>query len=128
MKKIKICDKEYTIDCNAFTYIQFKKVFNRGIFKDIQILKDFLVKQTTKITELKLLKLSEEEIEEKISNMMLNEIDEYVEALTRLTYIFIMTANENVTDYETWMKGITKLSIDDDWVVEVTEFAVDNFC
>jgi hypothetical protein len=26
------------------------------------------------------------------------------------------------------MKDIPKLSIDDDWIVEVTEFAVEKFC
>ena len=26
MKTIKICDKEYDIDCNALTFLQFKKV------------------------------------------------------------------------------------------------------
>jgi hypothetical protein len=128
MKKINICEKEYTIDCNAFTYIQFKKMFGTGIFKDIQIIKDFLVNQTQKITLLKLQNLTEIEIEEKLSSLMLDDIDGYIEAITRMAYIFIYTANERTEDYETFMKGISKLSIDDDWVVEVTEFAVDNFC
>jgi hypothetical protein len=128
MKKINICGKEYLIDCNAFTYVQFKKKFNTGIFKDIQTIKDFLVSQTQKITLLKLQDLSDLEIEDKLSSLMLEDIDGYIDAITRLAYIFIYTANENIEGYEAFMKGISKLSIDDDWVVEVTEFAVDNFC
>ena len=45
MKIIKICDKEYEIDCNALTYIQFKKIFGVGLFKDIQTLKTFVVSE-----------------------------------------------------------------------------------
>ena len=41
MKKITICEKEYPIDCNAFTRFQYKKVFGTGIFSDIKILNQF---------------------------------------------------------------------------------------
>ena len=36
MKKINICGKEFNIDCNAFTYLQYKKIFNKGIFEDFK--------------------------------------------------------------------------------------------
>ena len=49
MKEIIICDKHYNIDCSAYTYLQYKQVFKRGIFSDIQILKNFFSKQTDTI-------------------------------------------------------------------------------
>ena len=130
MKTIVICDKEYNIECNAFTYIQYRKVFNRGIFEDIQVLKDYLVTQTVTSIQLKEKnpKLSEIEIAEKLSEVMISKLDGFIEAVTRIAYILIYSANENIDDYETFLKGIKTFKIDDDWIVEVTEFAVDCFC
>ena len=53
MKKITICDKEYEIDCNAFTRFQYKTIFGRGIFADIKILSEFSEKQENLRKELK---------------------------------------------------------------------------
>lgn len=130
MKTIVICDKEYNIDCNAFTYIQYRKVFNRGIFEDIQVLKDYLVTQTVTSIQLKEenQKLSEVELAGKLSDIMMSKLDGFIEAVTRIAYILIYSANENIDDYETFLKGIKTFKIDDDWIVEVTEFAVDCFC
>ena len=130
MKTIVICDKEYNIECNAFTYIQYRKVFNRGIFEDIQVLKDYLITQTVTSIQLKEKnpKLSEIEIAEKLSEVMISKLDGFIEAVTRIAYILIYSANENIDDYETLLKGIKTFKIDDDWIVEVTEFAVDCFC
>ena len=130
MKTIVICDKEYNIECNAFTYIQYRKVFNRGIFEDIQVLKDYLVTQTVTSIQLKEKKpkLSEIEIAEKLSEVMISTLDRFIEAVTRIAYILIYSANENIDDYETFLKGIKTFKSDDDWIVEVTEFAVDCFC
>lgn len=130
MKTIVICDKEYNIECNAFTYIQYRKVFNRGIFEDIQVLKDYLVTQTVTSIQLKeeKPKLSEVELAEKLSEVMISKLDGFIEAVTRIAYILIYSANEKIEDYETFLKGIKTFKIDDDWIVEVTEFAVDCFC
>ena len=46
MKKVKICDREFDIDCNALTFINYRKKFNRGIFEDIEIIENFLTVQT----------------------------------------------------------------------------------
>lgn len=128
MKTIKICDKEYDIDCNAYTYLQFKQIFGCGLFKDIQTMKTFFAKQAETLAQLQSQNIEDEKLEEALNNKLLTYIDDYVEALTRLTYIFIYTANQNFMSYEEFMKDIPKLSIDDDWVIEVTEFAVEKFC
>lgn len=128
MKTIKICDKEYEIDCNAFTYVQFKKIFGIGLFQDIQTLKTFFSKQSKKILELEETGLEEVEVEKELNKELLNYVDDFVEAITRITYILIYTANDKFKSYEDFMKDIHSLSIDDEWIVEVTEFAVEKFC
>lgn len=128
MKTIKICDKEYDIDCNAFTYVQYKNIFGKGIFSDIQIIKTFFAEQSKTILDLKENGFDNEKIEKELNKCMLNNIDDFVEAITRLAYIFIYTANSKIGNYEKFLKEIPKLSIDDEWVIEVTEFAVEKFC
>ena len=53
MKTITICNKSWKIDCNALTYVKYRKIFNRGIFEDIKILQSFLVKQVLLTKQLK---------------------------------------------------------------------------
>ena len=49
-------------------------------------------------------------------------------ASTRLAYILIYEANNNIPEYKEWLKSIKNLRTNDSWIVEVTEFAVDHFC
>lgn len=130
MKKVKICDKEFDIDCNALTYIQYRKKFNRGIFEDFEIIQNFITMQTLMANQLKKEnpKITEVEITTKLSRLMLKSIDNYIEAVTRIAYICCYTANPKIGEYEDWLKLIKRINTTDDWIVEVTEFAVDNFC
>ena len=130
MKKVKICDREFDIDCNALTYIQYRKKFNRGIFEDFEIIQNFITMQTLMANQLKKEnpKITEDEITTKLSRLMLKSIDNYIEAVTRIAYICCYTANPKIGEYEDWLKLIKRINTTDDWIVEVTEFAVDNFC
>lgn len=130
MKTIVIDGNEYNIECNALTYIQYKKVFNKGIFADMDIIKDYLVRETLKANELKekYPQMSEQEIDAQVGNYMNNHIDDFIEVITRIAYILIYSANEKVEEYENWLRKIKNFKIDDDWVAEVTELAVDCFC
>ncbi|MEF2836058.1 MAG: hypothetical protein ACLUG5_04660 [Clostridia bacterium] len=130
MKKVKICDREFDIDCNALTYIQYRKKFNRGIFEDFEIIQNFITMQTLMANQLKKEnpKITEVEITTKLSRLMLKSIDNYIEAVTRIAYICCYTANPKIGEYEDWLKLIKRINTTDDWIVEVTEFAVDNFC
>ena len=130
MKKVKICDREFDIDCNALTYIQYRKKFNRGIFEDFEIIQNFITTQTLMANQLKKEnpKITEVEITTKLSRLMLKSIDNYIEAVTRIAYICCYTANPKIGEYEDWLKLIKRINTTDDWIVEVTEFAVDNFC
>ncbi len=130
MKTIVIDGNEYNIECNALTYIQYKKVFNKGIFADMDTIKDYLVRQTLKANELKekYPQMSEQEIDTQVGNYMNNYIDDFIEVITRIAYILIYSANEKIEEYENWLRKIKSFKIDDDWVAEVTELAVDCFC
>lgn len=130
MEKVKICDREFDIDCNALTYIQYRKKFSRGIFEDFEIIQNFITMQTLMANQLKKEnpKITEVEITTKLSRLMLKSIDNYIEAVTRIAYICCYTANPKIGEYEDWLKLIKRINTTDDWIVEVTEFAVDNFC
>lgn len=130
MKKINICGEEFEIDCNALTQIQFRKIFNRGIFEDIQIIENFVSFQVVIADKIKKEnpKISDSEITKQLSRAMLPNIDEYIEAVTRIAYICIYTANKDVGTYEEWLTKIKRINTTDKWIVEVTEFAVDCFC
>lgn len=129
MKNIKIGEKEHQIDCNAYVQIDYRKIFNRGIIKDVQIVNKFIATQTLKYAELKAKnpEMSEEDILVKVSELTIDDLDEFVEVLTKITWILIYTVNKNIEDYETWLKGMTKIDISSKWVAEVTELAVSSF-
>jgi len=130
MKKIIICGQDYEIDCNALTYIKYRKMFNKGIFDDIKILQTFLTKQVVISNKLKQEnpELEENVIIASLSKIMLDDMDLFVEAATRIAYIMIYTANEKIEEYEKWLKNIPYLKTNDEWIAEVTEFAVSCFC
>lgn len=128
MKQIEICGKKYDIDCNAFTYVQYKSIFGTGIMKDMQFIKEYLVKQTIVSNQINNENLSESEKLSRISEYMSDYIDEFVTKVTQIAWILIYTVNNKIESYEIWLKSISKFKIDDDWIVEVTEFAVDCFC
>lgn len=130
MKKIEINGISYDIDCNAFTYIDYRKKFNRGIFQDIDILQRFTTTQVLLANKYKKENptLTDAQIEILLSKDMLQNLDEYIEASTRLAYSLIYTADDKIGSYENWLKNIKQIKTNDKWIVEVTEFAVDNFC
>lgn len=130
MKQIKIDGNTYDADCNALTYVLHKRIFNRGIMQDIRIIQNYLITQTIEANKLKnqFPELSESELDDRISKFMNNYIDEFIEAITRIAYTLIYTANDKIANYDDFLRNIKKFKIDDDWIVEVTELAVNCFC
>ena len=128
MKEILIWGRYDKIDAKAYTYVEYKNIFKRGIFTDIQIIKIFFAKQAEEIKLLKEKGIQEKDLEIELQKGLLNYVDDFIGAITRLAYIFIYTRDNTIKSYEEFLKEIPKLSIDDDWVIEVTEFAVDKFC
>ena len=128
MKTITICGKEFPIECNAFTRVQYKSIFGKGIFEDISVLNDFSTKQEELRKELKKKKLSDEEIDNEINKMMLQHVDDFLDVIEKMAYILIYTANSNIGSFEDWLKGITKIELSENWTSEVAELAVNSFC
>lgn len=130
MKTITICDKKYEIDCNASTYVKYRKIFNKGIFEDIKVLQTFLTKQVLLAKQLKEENpnIDDKTIISSLSTVMLDDMDLFAEAATRIAYIMIYTADKKVQEYEEWLENIPYLKTNDEWIAEVTEFAVSCFC
>lgn len=128
MKTITICDKEYQIECNAFTRFEYKTIFGKGIFQDIKILNDFSREQEKKRKELKEQGMAEDEIEAEINLMMMEKLDDFIDVIERIAYILIYTADNKIGKFDEWLKGINKIDLSANWISEVTEFAVNSFC
>lgn len=125
-KKLTICGKEYEICTNAFCMFEYKKQFKTGIIADIGKMQDYNIK-ITKVEEDNKGK-SREEIELLKNRAMMEEIDTIIQVPLQLAYIFIKCANKNFMDFEEWTESIEEIKLDDDWIVEVTELAVNSFC
>ena len=128
MKTITICGKKYDIDCNALTYVKYKSIFKTGILKDMQFIQNYLIKQAVVAKQLDGKNISEAEKLSQLSEYMITDTDEFISKITQMAWILIYTANNKVESYEVWLSSITKFNVSDDWISEVTEFAVDCFC
>ena len=128
MKTITICGKEYSIDCNAYTRFQYKSIFGNGIFNDIKVLTKFSEEQEKIREECKNKKMSEDEINNEINSYILENLDDFIYILEKIAYILIYTANNKIGSFEDWLKSIEKINLSEDWIGEVTEFAVSSFC
>ena len=128
MKTITICGKEHKLECNALTYVKYKNFFKRGIIEDVQILQDYLIKQTVITKQVEEKNITEAEKLLMVSNYMNQYVDDFIIVTTRIAWILIYTADKDIEEYEKWLEGISSFKIDDDWIVEVAEFAVSCFC
>ena len=128
MKTIEICGKKHEIDCNAFTFVEYKRIFKTGILKDMQFIQNYLIKQSVVAEQLKEKETDVFNKTSQLSEYMIVDTDEFISKITQIAWILIYTKNERIESYEQWLKSIEKFKIDDEWIVEVTEFAVDCFC
>ena len=128
MKTITICGKEHKLECNALTYVKYKNFFKRGIIEDVQILQDYLIKQTVITKQVEEKNITEAEKLLMVSNYMNQYVDDFIIVTTRIAWILIYTADKDIEEYEKWLEGISSFKIDDNWIVEVAEFAVSCFC
>lgn len=124
MRKIEICGKEYEIGVNALTMFLYKKEFKTGMMADIGRLQNLYIKQPKIDTEGK----SDEDIALEVGYAMLPNLDDYIEVSLRVAYILIKTANRNFMPFEEWVQTVTEFDINDSWISEVTELAVNSFC
>lgn len=128
MKTITINGKEYEIQCNALTRFNYKKIFGTGIFEDIQRINNFNLEQENKKAELEKQGIAKKQIEKEINNMMLGKLDDILDAIQKIAYIEIQTANPKIESFEAWLSSIEKINLSEPWIAEVTEYAVNSFC
>lgn len=127
-KKLVIDNKEYEICSNAFTLFMYKKEFKTGIMEDVSKLNELNIKQLEVARKSKEEGKSEEEIEALTSNALLTDLDNIIIVVLQLAYIFIKSANPNFMSFEEFTQTIENINLDDGWIAEVTEMAVDTFC
>lgn len=127
MKQITINDKTYDIACNAFTRVQYKSIFGRGIFEDIKLLNDFSVKQEEVLKTLPE-DATDEEKTNAVNLVMMENLDNFIDVIERIAYIMIYTANDKIGTFADWLKGIDKIDLSASWISEVTEYTVSCFC
>lgn len=125
-KKLTICGKEYEICTNAFCMFEYKKVFKTGIIADIGRMNDYNVK-VAEIEEKCKQENRETDIEKEVNRVALEEFDNIIQIPLQLAYIFIKTADRNFMSFEDWLTSIEDIRIEDSWIAEVTELAVNSF-
>ena len=124
-KKMNICGKEYDICTSAFTMFLYKKEFKTGMMADISRLQEFATKQSQIVKENE--GKTEEQINEILGLALMPEIDNYVEVSLRLAYVFIKCANPKFKPFDDWVQELEEFNIEDSWIGEVTELAVNSF-
>lgn len=127
-KKITIDNKEYEICSNAFTLFAYKKEFKTGIMEDVSKLNELNIKQMEIARKCAEEGKTSEETEALTSNALLEQLDSIIEVVLQLAYIFIKGANTNFVSFDEFTKSIDNISLEDGWIGEVTEMAVDTFC
>lgn len=127
IKTIKIGEVEYVLNSNAYTRFLYKQTFNRKILEDVQVIVQFATEVREEKERLEKEKLSEEELNTKIGIFALDKLDNFIDVLLQLTYIFIKCNDEKFMPYEDWLKTIDKINPNDSWVSEVTELSVSSF-
>lgn len=126
-KTIKINEKEYEVSSTAYTRFIYKKTFGVGIMADLKKLTEITQKQDDFRKELQKKKMSDEEIEQQVGIAFMDDIDDLIDVIMKITYILILTADSKMCSYEDWLKSIEKIDLSEPWVSEVTEIAVDSF-
>lgn len=105
---IKIGNKKYIGQCNALSYLFYRKLFKANIF---ETLTEFIF-YTAKITE--------ENAEE-------HDIDNFWEILFRFVYLFIYTNNSNNLTFEEWKEEIKNEEISLNTIDEIASILLTNF-
>ena len=113
---------------NALTPFLYKKEFKTGIMADIGKIQKIQTRVTKVVSDGHKEGKTEEQIAEELGETMMAELDDLMEVSLRIAYALIKTANSAFMPFENWLETITEFDINDSWVSEVTELAVNTFC
>jgi len=129
MKEIEIGSKKFSISCHASCYSQYADIFKRNIIEDLQIVSRFSIKQLELAIEYSKAnpKADSKEIEDFVFQKTLPELDNYIECITKLCWICIYDNNSNIGDYDSWYKSLERLSLSDNWMLEVMALCANCF-
>lgn len=126
-KKVTICGQEYNLKTNAFSILEYKRVFGKGLMADINSMSaiSFGIRKIREDGEKE--GKGEEEIQNEISKKAMEEIDVLIQIPLQIAYIFIKNSDPKFMGFDEWTKTISSIDIEDDWISEVTELAVSSF-
>ena len=106
--KIRIKNKNYIGQCNALSYIFYKRIFKTNIFEDLEDLRESLVN------------ISENNAREK-------DIAKFYKIIVRLIYILIYTKNQDIEDFEEWIGNIEIKDLTEDLTEDLTNKTIEIF-
>lgn len=129
MKEIEIGNKKYNISCHASCYSAYNDKFNRNIMLDMEIARKFFNKQYQLAKELSLTnpKLSDSEIQDIVFKKTIDELDHFIDCITRLCWICIYDNDKTIISYNDWYDTLERLSLDDEWILEVLAITAECF-
>lgn len=129
MKTIKIGSQEFNISCHASTYRDYADIFDRNIMKDLQTTQNFLKKELESLNKYKeqMPKATAQKIQELIFEDTLGDLNDFIECITRMCWICIYDNDKDIACYEEWYSSLERLSLSDDWIMEVMALCADCF-
>lgn len=129
MKTIKIGSQEFNISCHASTYRDYADIFDRNIMKDLNTTQNFLRNEIKSLEKHKedMPNASAQEIQELIFEDTLDELNDFIDCITRMCWICIYDNNKDIASYEEWYNSLERLSLSDDWILEVMALCADCF-
>lgn len=129
MKTIKIGSQEFNISCHASTYRDYADIFDRNIMKDLQTAQNFLRKEIKSLKKHKedMPNASAQEIQEMIFEDTLGDLNDFIDCITRMCWICIYDNNKDIDCYEEWYNSLERLSLSDNWIMEVMALCADCF-
>lgn len=129
MKTIKIGSQEFNISCHASTYRDYADIFDRNIMKDLNTTQNFLRKEIKSLEKHKedMPNASAQEIQELIFEDTLDELNDFIDCITRMCWICIYDNNKDIASYDEWYNSLERLSLSDDWIMEVMALCADCF-
>ena len=105
---IKIKGKKYIGQCNALSYIFYKKIFNTNIFDDLKIFRKALI-----------------DIENGNNNK--ESVLNFYEILQKFIYVLIYTKNQDIEDYEEWKSLLELKDITENVINSTIEIIIKSF-
>lgn len=107
--EILIKDKKYTGQCNALSYIYYKRIFKVNIFEDLENLRKSLIN------------ISKNDGKEQ-------DISDFYKVLTKLIYILIYTKKQDVLEnFEKWSQKLEIQDLTEDLIDGTIEIYLESF-